>query len=616
MRHRFTGAYEDLKEKLSLLQKNGIWRDLNPNQKQFVHANGGVMNWFPTTGTFNFQGKPVGKEELERLVEACFQGEVLEKEDTTEVVSRPLLDDKIPPDEGGAENYVQQRQTESNSQQNFLGNGFADSEIFIGLVGAVGTELEKVARILGDRLKVSGYSVEDVSISSIIIPQCTEVEQCCASDEYERISHLMNAGNKARMESGDNSILALGTAAWISSRREKEQDENESPKYSPRKAYIIKSLKHPDEVVRFREIYPQGFYLVGVYSDEKRRSQYLTEEKRISTENAEQLILRDQDENLPYGQRVTDTFHLSDAFVRLEGDDDHLKNSLWRFLEIIFAHPHRTPTFDEYAMFLAFSASLRSADLARQVGAVIAKNKEIIATGANDCPKYGGGLYWPEFDPEKKKILDLPDGRDYMRGEDANKIEQQKIINGIIEQAIGKGIDEHTLRKALDDSRIRDLTEFGRVVHAEMEALLCCTRNNISSRNATLYCTTFPCHNCAKHIIAAGIERVVYIEPYPKSKAAEFHSDALVLGFNKEEKLVHFEPFVGIGPRRFFDLFSMRLGSGLPLKRKDADGQALHWKPEGANLRLQMLPCSYLDLELIAGTMFKQSITKGGSENA
>jgi deoxycytidylate deaminase len=75
-----------------------------------------------------------------------------------------------------------------------------------------------------------------------------------------------------------------------------------------------------------------------------------------------------------------------------------------------------------------------------------------------------------------------------------------------------------------------DITEFGRPVHAEMEAILSCARIGISPKMGTLYCTTFPCHNCAKHIVAAGIKRVVYVEPYPKSKAEKLHSDSLNTG--------------------------------------------------------------------------------------
>jgi hypothetical protein len=110
--------------------------------------------------------------------------------------------------------------------------------------------------------------------------------------------------------------------------------------------------------------------------------------------------------------------------------------------------------------------------------------------------------------------------------------------------------------------------------------------------------------------VAAGIDRVVYIEPYQKSKASEFHTDSIHVGLSNppaERRIVRFEPFIGVGPRRFFDLFSLRLGSGYRLKRGDSAGKRLNWRPEGATLRLQMLPASYLDLEYIASKMFNEA---------
>lgn len=101
---------------------------------------------------------------------------------------------------------------------------------------------------------------------------------------------------------------------------------------------------------------------------------------------------------------------------------------------------------------------------------------------------------------------------------------------------------------------------------------------------------------------------MVYIEPYPKSKAADFHPDSISLGISKDNEFnetVHFEPFVGVGPGKFFDLFSMNLSSGYPLKRKDNDGNIINWKPEKAKLRIQMLPCSYLDIETLASARFE-----------
>jgi len=588
MKLRFTGTFEELKEALSPIAGDGGWIELNENQMQFRHSSGGILNWFPSTGTISFQGRIDDQEKLVKVVAPLLSpDQILTFSAETEKDSKPEdtnTHPAVPP---------------SKLNDEFLGQAFADSELVIALVGAVGTELGKVSEILKSRLMTFGYTRTEIHVSTDVIPLMV-ADGIDASDEYARISSLMTAGNEARKLSGDNSVLALGTAAKIGEGRSGDEPLRR------KSAYIINSLKHPEEVARLREIYTDGFYLVGVYSDEKRRRNYLKNDKRIRPDLADLLIDRDADEHLKHGQRTSDTFHLADFFIHMDEHQDKIKNSLWRVLDIIFGDPYRTPTFDEYAMFLAFAASLRSADLSRQVGAVITKRQEIISTGANDCPRYGGGLYWPEYQPINKEIEDAVLGRDYKRGEDSNKAEKEKIIENILERLGAEGQNRTKMLQDLKASKIHDITEYGRVVHAEMEALLSCARSNISSRGATLYSTTFPCHNCAKHIIAAGIERVVYVEPYPKSKAAEFHSDSITLGFSESSNTVRFEPFVGVGPRRFFDLFSMHLGSGYPMKRKDEQGLTLDWKPEGSKLRIQLLPCSYIELETLAAAMFDQ----------
>jgi len=485
----------------------------------------------------------------------------------------------------------------------YIGRKFCDSELVIGLVGAVGTRLDKIYEEIDDRLKLYGYNTKKIKISEDIIPKIVDTTKINKTNEYDRISKYMDKGNEARRLSGDNSILALGAAAKIGEGR------SESDPFRKRIAYVISSLKHPEEVAMLREIYTEGFFLIGVYSDVSRRKEYLTTEKRIKADLAAELIARDSDENLTHGQRTSYTFYLSDFFIRFDENYYQWKKSIWRILDIIFGDPYKTPTFDEYAMFLAFAASLRSGDMSRQVGAVIAKDREIIATGANDVPKSGGGLYWPIYNEENFEITDEPKGRDFKRGKDSNKEEKDKIIAKIIESLKDLELEESSKIKIIDavnKSGIKDITEYGRAVHAEMEALLSCARNNNSTKNADLYCTTYPCHNCAKHIIASGIKRVVYVEPYPKSKAEELHDDALILEMSPtvSSHLVHLEPFVGIGPRRFFDLFSMSLGSGYPLIRKQENGEKYEWKTESAKLRIQMLPCSYIERETVATSRF------------
>ncbi len=486
-----------------------------------------------------------------------------------------------------------------------MGNEF-DSELVIGLISAVGTENRRVIDLLTERLGLAGYRVHEIKLSRDVIPLlCTIPDH--EKSEYKRVSDLMDAGNKARADSGDNSILALGAASEIFARRTKGPDK--SPRESPKTAYIIDSLKRPEEVAKLRLIYPFGFVLVGIHADEERRRSHLAADRGMTHENASDLIRRDGEESkVKNGQRVNKTFHMADFFVRISHSLDQLRCDVKRMVSLWFGNPFITPTFDEHAMFMAFGAALRSADMSRQVGAVVTRNSQILSTGANDCPKAGGGLYWPVRDEETHCIEDHPGGRDFTREDgDSNRAEQIRIIQRITEEGIKDGIDKEKLKRLLENSPLRDLTEYGRVVHAEMEALLSCARNGQSTVGSTLYCTTFPCHNCAKHIVAAGVERVVYVEPYPKSKALEFHEDSIApSGENTPDGggLVKFDAFVGIGPRRFFDLFSMQLGSSYELIRKDENGKKTDWRIEKSRLRIQMRPTTYLDDEAKACTLF------------
>jgi hypothetical protein len=131
-----------------------------------------------------------------------------------------------------------------------------------------------------------------------------------------------------------------------------------------------------------------------------------------------------------------------------------------------------------------------------------------------------------------------------------------------------------------------------------MDALLTCARLGIDVKRKRLFTTTFPCHNCTRHIIAAGISQLTYIEPYPKSRAADLHKDSIC--FNAEEAgngKIPFLPFVGIGPRRYLDLFSLELSTGAKIARKDKDGKAIFPERAGRTPRVPMLPFSYLERE-------------------
>lgn len=580
MNIKFTGSFEELVAKLSSL--NGEW-DEDQTNKKVLRVDGGVLNWFETTGTLSVQGRDPGKTRIEQSVPSLIYPDQYQAPEPEVALEPPT---------------VKKEQVNVDQPSNidlYLQDKFTETELIIGVVNAVGTESKRVLDPLRDRLRGFGYEVEDIRVSSLLLSPASSVS------EYERIKHYMVQGDELRKRSINNAILAAGASTKISKSRNGR---------GPKVAYVINSLKHPDEVIFLRKVYGNGFYLFGIHADEKRRHDYLVKDKLLSQKQAAELIRIDEDEKISHGQRTRDTFHLADFYINLGKNDDQVKNTIQRFLELLFSNPYRNPTFDEFAMFMAFNSSIRSSDLSRQVGAVITRNQQIIATGANDCPKYGGGQYFAEVDPSTGEVKDIADGKDYMREEDSNRATQNEIIKEISDALLAEFKDgnKEKVSEILKQSKISDLTEFGRVVHAEMEALLSCAREGISTTSSTLYCTTFPCHNCAKHIINAGVTRVVYVEPYPKSRALEFHSESIELKTSPDTESskhhVIFEPFTGVGVRRFLDLFSMSLGSGSKIRRKDSFGNTLDWSKENATARTPLLPKSYLDIEKTATSIW------------
>jgi deoxycytidylate deaminase len=379
------------------------------------------------------------------------------------------------------------------------------------------------------------------------------------------------------------------------------------------------------------------------------QSQHSTSERE-----ARDLISRDQKEDDAFGQNTRDTFALADLF--LSHNLSSCKREVDRFIDLVFANPFITPTQDEQCMFVAYASSLRSGDLSRQVGAsVTTVAGDVLSVGCNDVPRFGGGLYWPGE----------ADQRDYVRGFDSNEKRRDEIIRDLIpylrsnspctvvdiRSALekiktadnaemveslkgnericedlaatvgdkGGKLDLPSAKAMLRGTPLYSLTEFGRTVHAEMEALLSCARSGRSPVGATLYTTTFPCHNCTRHIVASGVFRVVYIEPYAKSLAYRFHYDSIEIeekgwdrGTPRCQHKASFEPFLGLGPRRYFDLFSLRLSAGTRLERKEekANGAAVKWsRGRGSRPRVPMDPRSYLVREEAAVQTVEKLVT-------
>ena len=137
------------------------------------------------------------------------------------------------------------------------------------------------------------------------------------------------------------------------------------------------------------------------------------------------------------------------------------------------------PSWDEYFMKMAQLAASRSTCLRRQVGAVIVKDRHVIATGYNGAPK------------------GLPHCGD---------------IGGCLREQLGVPSGErHELCRAL---------------HAEQNAIIQAATLAQSIEGATIYVTNQPCSICAKMIINAGIERIVVEDGYPDKMAQDMLREA------------------------------------------------------------------------------------------
>ena len=520
-----------------------------------------------------------------------------------------------------------------------------DSELFIALASPVGTDSSIVYEVLEKVLKEFNYKTFKVKLSSELLMSIIDSDTNL-DNAYYRSNALMDKGNNIRKESNNCAILAQGAMKIINELRVGEAKNHDGSLEGEKIAYIIDSLKHKDEVKLLREVYSSAFYLFAINESENERENYLISQKNMGKKDARKLIQRDQDEQYAWGQHTRDVFELADFHVSINNfcgettisdnyDLERKKISkqvniqITRIIDLIFGCPYHTATFEEYAMFMAYSTALRSGDLSRQVGAVIATDRnEIIAMGTNEVPKFGGGQYWSDINNFDKRGWNVENGRDMMLkrsdsegiiGYDPNKTEIHKLVNDIVEdtecfnyESLGLNSEElKDYKKNFFDGlyrKLKDITEFGRTVHAEMAAMLSCARLGISLQNSTLFCSTFPCHNCTRHAVYCGIKRIVYIEPYPKSKALMLHSDSTTTANIKDR--VKFESFTGVGPRRFFDLFSLKLSSGYDIIRKDENDNVIDWKRNNAKLRCASNPFQYKDREFKESLEYKRTISE------
>jgi dCMP deaminase len=141
----------------------------------------------------------------------------------------------------------------------------------------------------------------------------------------------------------------------------------------------------------------------------------------------------------------------------------------------------KRPSWDEYFMTFTRVAASRSTCIRRHVGAILVKDKRILATGYNGAP---AGM---------KHCLEVGCLR-----------EDTSIPSGT----------RHELCRGL---------------HAEQNAIIQAAFHGISIKGSTLYCTNKPCVICSKMIINAGIRSICYEEGYDDPLADQMLNEAKVV---------------------------------------------------------------------------------------
>ncbi|KGD12693.1 putative cytidine deaminase [Burkholderia pseudomallei] len=294
-----------------------------------------------------------------------------------------------------------------------------------GLVGPTGVDLTIVCDALQAHLTSVRYEPFVVNLSKLI-PRIAKPNKFDPANEYDRIKSLMKMGTKLREDTGQADIVARLGIAEIRALREVRNNNPLKP--IPRAAYIVRSFKRPEEVELYRTIYGKAFTLISVYSPRDARVKHIRRKfsqiagvSRTADELAAELINRDYAEEggKKYGQSVSETFPLADYFLTTDSKMV-VEENIRRLIYLIFGDPYISPTRDEQGMFFAQASALRSLDLSRQVGAaIISRDGDLLSTGCNEVPKYGGGLYWGE-DANRKRDVEL--------GHDTNVAIKREIV--------------------------------------------------------------------------------------------------------------------------------------------------------------------------------------------
>jgi deoxycytidylate deaminase/nucleoside-triphosphatase THEP1 len=286
-------------------------------------------------------------------------------------------------------------------------------ELVIGIVGYAGAGCSTVAKKLRDFLHESGYEVHYIKLSKLIEARADPGQVPAVEDgvdegkqKLERACRLQDIGDALRKKHGNYAIASLSTKSIIETRGQVERGQSKL-------AFILDCIKHNEEVTLLRRVYDQSFRLIAVHCQRTERESRLIGDYRsmakykgAEKEKVLEYMNRDEeDKKRLFGQHVRDAFYLADYFLdnnRKTTDAVRLNSDIERFIDLLLGRNLIRPDLHEVGMYHAHTAALKSACLSRQVGAALEVHGKIVATGTNEVPKFGGGVYGSGERPDNR----------------------------------------------------------------------------------------------------------------------------------------------------------------------------------------------------------------------
>ena len=405
-----------------------------------------------------------------------------------------------------------------------------NDQTIIGVTGSFGSGCTTIAEVLQEDYGFKPYSLSD----TLKEEWPTEKKGKPVKDALR--SELQDFGNELR----EKSLPFLAEKTFKKVIDKGDEKEN----------LVFDSIRNIAEIAFFRTQFPNFFVIAVdcVEGDRWERVKKKYEGKNMAYEHFREDDDRDKnEEGITHGQQVALCVYEADYLIRNDNDPmvttktafkrrlrDKLKNPI-----DLFTGKLRPPAPEEAYMSIAYSASLMSQCIKRQVGAVILDREgTVVSIGYNENPNPLKPCY-KQFGDCYREIY-----AENTMGNLKSCPFCKKELDGLPYPYVCPHCNMNIYKEIVRDKALSRCT----ALHAEEKAIINAHSPNLNG--CALYVTTFPCFNCAQKILHVGIQWLYYVESYPDIDSIKLFDAAQKMG-----KKIRIQKFEGVKARAYFKIF-------------------------------------------------------------